>query len=354
MVLRVARIVGAVLLAAVALQSPLRAETLTLSLFERYLEALRDQIGIPGLSAAIVQGRQVIWERGLGMQNIEQAIRAAPDTPYPIADLTQALSAALLLRCVEQGTLTLDQPVRTWMPSFPDGAATLGQVLSHTSGAAGFQYDLSRFTALTSVIADCGDDDFRRVTTAQLFDRLAMTDSVPGYDLGDLAVGARDLFEPATLDRYGRVLARMAAPYRVDRGTAKASRGTWPAAGVNAATGLVSTVRDLARFSNALDDRLLLQAPTLALAWSNAPAAAGRAAPSGLGWFVQSYNGVPVVWQFGTWPDACSSLILKVPQRDLTLILLANSDGLSAGFSLENGDVTTSLFARLFLRLFVV
>jgi len=35
------------------------------------------------------------------------------------------------------------------------------------------------------------------------------------------------------------------------------------------------------------------------------------------------------------------------------LIMLANSNGLSAPFSLENGDVTASLFARTFLRLFV-
>jgi hypothetical protein len=37
----------------------------------------------------------------------------------------------------------------------------------------------------------------------------------------------------------------------------------------------------------------------------------------------------------------------------VTLILLANSDGLSAPFSLQEGDVTVSLFARAFLRLFV-
>jgi hypothetical protein len=43
-----------------------------------------------------------------------------------------------------------------------------------------------------------------------------------------------------------------------------------------------------------------------------------------------------------------------VPGRGLTLILLANSDDLSAPYSLHNGDVTTSLFAQLFLRLFLV
>ena len=42
-----------------------------------------------------------------------------------------------------------------------------------------------------------------------------------------------------------------------------------------------------------------------------------------------------------------------MPGRDITLILLANSDGLSAPYTLANGDVTASLFAKLFLRLFV-
>jgi hypothetical protein len=47
-----------------------------------------------------------------------------------------------------------------------------------------------------------------------------------------------------------------------------------------------------------------------------------------------------------------SSLILKIPAKKLTLILLANSDGLSSFFDLPSGDVTKSLFALLFLRLF--
>jgi hypothetical protein len=75
--------------------------------------------------------------------------------------------------------------------------------------------------------------------------------------------------------------------------------------------------------------------------------------PFGLGWLAQSYQGEKLVWHFGQFPDAFSSLILKVPNRRLTLILLANSDGLSAPFSLSDGDVTSSLFARTFLRLFL-
>ena len=44
--------------------------------------------------------------------------------------------------------------------------------------------------------------------------------------------------------------------------------------------------------------------------------------------------------------------LLKVPSRDITLILLANSDGLAPD-TVANGDITVSLFAKLFLRLFV-
>jgi hypothetical protein len=59
------------------------------------------------------------------------------------------------------------------------------------------------------------------------------------------------------------------------------------------------------------------------------------------------------VWQFGVVRDAYSALYIKVPARNLTLILLANSDGLAAPYNLSNGDVTVSLFAQTFLKLFI-
>ncbi len=37
----------------------------------------------------------------------------------------------------------------------------------------------------------------------------------------------------------------------------------------------------------------------------------------------------------------------------MTLVLAANSDGLAKGVGLENGDITSSPFGKLFLGLFV-
>jgi hypothetical protein len=45
-------------------------------------------------------------------------------------------------------------------------------------------------------------------------------------------------------------------------------------------------------------------------------------------------------------------MIVTLPRRGLTLILLANSQGLARPFSLAAGDATVSPFVRLFLSIF--
>jgi hypothetical protein len=114
---------------------------------------------------------------------------------------------------------------------------------------------------------------------------------------------------------------------------------------------VLSTVRDLARYDIALQSGALIEAPSLAASWTQA-VAQDRALPTGLGWFVQNYNGEPLIWQFGLIRDGHSALVLKLPRRNLTFIALANSDAMTAGYNLQNGDVTASPFATLFLRFF--
>jgi CubicO group peptidase (beta-lactamase class C family) len=321
--------------------------------FESYLEALRVQAGIPGMSAALLQDGQIVWERGFGYQNQESRIRATPDTPYPIADLSQTLSATLVLQCVDQRRLALDDPIRRYGPTLPEEGATIRQLLSHTSAAGGetFQYDPERYSRLTQAIEACIPQPYRKTVAVNLLERLAMKDSVPGRDLVSPTALSEPLFSLPVMDRYRRVLDRLAVPYKVDKRGRVVKTELLPEA-IDAAGGLVSTVRDLARFDEALDNGLLVQEETLAAAWSNVVNAQNTSLPAGLGWFVQGYRGERVLWHFGLVPNAYSSLLIKLPSRDLTFILLANSDGLSAPFQLGSGDLTRSLFATLFLRLY--
>ena len=197
----------------------------------------------------------------------------------------------------------------------------------------------------------CNPKPFQVNVADSILERLGMTGSVPGQDLGSDGTAARELFEAPRLSRYEDVVGRVALPYRVDRNL-RAIRSDYRTRGLNAAEGLVSTARDLARFDRALDDAVLLRAETLSAAWSPANFT-GSPLPTGLGWFVQNYQGERLVWQFSYVPDAYSALILKMPARRLTLIMLANSDGLTTGANLDQGDVTASPFVKIFLRLFV-
>ena len=57
-----------------------------------------------------------------------------------------------------------------------------------------------------------------------------------------------------------------------------------------------------------------------------------------------------MLWHYG-WDRAKSTLIIKVPERDATFVLLGNSEALSREFDLgRDDDVTHSPFAREFLK----
>ena len=117
--------------------------------------------------------------------------------------------------------------------------------------------------------------------------------------------------------------------------------------------GLTASALDVAAFSMAMDRNALLMPQTKALAWTPAVSPAGDTLPYALGWFSTRYEGVRVVWQYGLW-TAISSLLLKVPDRELTLVILANTDGLSAPYRLGGGQLEGSPWAREFLDRFVI
>jgi len=121
---------------------------------------------------------------------------------------------------------------------------------------------------------------------------------------------------------------------------------------LSSSAGMISTVLDLAKFDVAMDRNLVVTQESKAAMFTPTISNSGRPLPYGLGWFVQYHNDVKLVWHYGHAPKAYSSLILKVPAKALTLILLANSDGLSGPFRLGAGNVLRSPFAVAFLSLF--
>jgi CubicO group peptidase (beta-lactamase class C family) len=325
-----------------------------LSLFGAYFEALRVQVGIPGMAAAIVGDTDILWDQGFGLQDIGNGIATRADTPFHVNGLTQVLTATLLLRCMEEGRLRLDAPLSQYLASVPEPDATVAQLLTHTSGPASslsFSYSVTRLEPLKALMPACFARPFRQAFKNLLLDRLAMVDSVPGPDAALPTLPPAELATPSEADLYGRVLNRLAVPYAV---SAQGTTGShYSVETLGAGTGLISTVRDFAKFDLALRQGILLRGDTLAAAWTPPVGGNGLPLPHGMGWFVQSYNGELVVWQFGSDTNASSSLVVSLPARGITLILVANSDGLAKPASLVAGNVTVSPFARVFLGLVV-
>jgi CubicO group peptidase (beta-lactamase class C family) len=344
------RVISGLVAIAVAVGGSARANEVLFWVFEQYLEALRRNAGIPGLAAALVGEEGIVWERGLGFQDVENAVPTRPDTPFHLSGLVQLVTATLTLRCVEEGRLRLDDRVGQFDPQSPDAGSSLRQVLTHTRPSPSgleFAYQRHRYAPLAAAVAACAGKPFRD-RVAEWFDRLGMADSVPGPD----AVAIEELGDETRRDRYRAVLERLARPYRVDH-RAQPVRSTYPAVTLSAFDGAISTVRDLARFDLALRGGVLLNRDTLVAAWRAPLDEAGLPLPHGLGWFVQRYRGELVVWQMGVAEQASSSLMVTLPQRQLTFIALANSDGLVAPFPLAAGDLTVSPVGRLVLGMFI-
>lgn len=329
-----------------------RADDLVTARFSDYLDALRTQTGIPGLAATIVSATDITWESYRGVADGDHNTAVQPSTAFQVDGLTQTLVASLALRCDESGFISLNDPVSKYVPSSPDGALTLRNLLTHTSPGAGgltFSYRLDRLAPMAAALAHCTDSSYR-ASIAALLDRMGMSDSVPGADAASFTPGT-DGMSAATIQRYAGVMGRLAVPYNVDS-KGRATPSSYPTLTLTTSGGLVTTARDLAKFDVALKNGVVMRAETLVAAWMPPAGANGSSLPHGVGWFVQGYNGEPIVWQFGE-SGVSSSMVIIAPRRSLTLILLANSAGLTKGLNLAAGDINASPFARLFLSLFV-
>lgn len=346
--MRRALLVIATLMAVIVSTRSSSAQNLTFSLLERYLESAREQAGIPGMSAAVVRDGSIAWERGFGRQDVEAGLAATPDTVYLIGELSQIFGATLLMKeCYDESSLEIGDRVVRWASDYPESSTTIGDLLSHTAPEGGYRYAPGRFAALTRVIEQCASAAYPRLLAEELFARASMSTSAPG---SANTPTAQPSLSSTSLQQLNESLRSLARPYR--HAADRPVRSDVPSTVADAASGAMASVRDLARFDSALDRGSLLSSSAIAQLWTQARS--GNAAlPTGHGWFVQNYSGETVVWQFGQHRDAYSSLILKLPNRRLTFLLLANSDGLTAPFSLDKGDINTSVFARIFLRLFV-
>jgi D-alanyl-D-alanine carboxypeptidase len=107
------------------------------------LKSLVSASNSPG-AVLLVQTPTGTWQKAAGLASIKPRQAMKTTGRFRVASVTKVFTAAVVLRLVEAGTLSLEDTVERWLPGrVPGGAGsaiTIRMLLSHTSGLADLQY----------------------------------------------------------------------------------------------------------------------------------------------------------------------------------------------------------------------
>jgi CubicO group peptidase (beta-lactamase class C family) len=95
--------------------------------------------GIPGLAIGIVEGDEILYSRGFGVQSLETQIPVTPESIFGVASVSKCFVATAVMQLADQGKIDLDTSIVQYIPYFrldDDRYTTITTrlILSHTSG----------------------------------------------------------------------------------------------------------------------------------------------------------------------------------------------------------------------------
>ena len=291
---------------------------------------------VPGACVIVLhQGKPVI--RGaFGMADLEQETVTTTATNYRLASVTKQFTATAVLMLMEEGALSLDAPLRKWLPSLPERAAgaTLRQLLTHTSGIIDYEDLVPAGRA-----APLQDADVLRLLESEprtyYTPGSAYRYSNGGYALLALAVerasGKRfatflreRIFGPlgmsgtvAHREGVSRVAHRAYGYSWIDGDWRRTDQSLTSA--VLGDGGVYSSIDDLAKWDAALYEGRLLRPESLQLAFAPATATDDPATRYGFGWRITGET----VWHSGE-SVGFRNVIVRWPRRRLSVIVLTN------------------------------
>ncbi|HZB23943.1 MAG TPA: serine hydrolase domain-containing protein [Gaiellaceae bacterium] len=97
---------------------------------------MKRAFGAPGLSIAIAANGELVWSESCGFADVRTRRRVARTTQFRIGSVSKPLTAALVARLAQNGTLDVDADVREYVTAFPRNRPrlTLRQLAGHLGG----------------------------------------------------------------------------------------------------------------------------------------------------------------------------------------------------------------------------
>jgi D-alanyl-D-alanine carboxypeptidase len=107
----------------------------TIDDLQAVLDAARERIPTPGISVAIRTRDGRVWLGTSGARQLAPRRPVTADTVFSIASITKTFVTAVVLQLVDEGKLSLDDPLSRYMPDFPRARRiTIRMLLEHRSG----------------------------------------------------------------------------------------------------------------------------------------------------------------------------------------------------------------------------
>ena len=335
------------------LAQPQKTDVFDTISFKQEISGYFTKLKLPGLSIAVVYNGKIIYRQTEGFADLNKKTAILPNSIFPVASITKTFTAVLMMKYAEEGKISLDDYLLKypfnrigWSLTSINPNVKLKHFLSQTSeGEPGtdFVYNGGRYNYVYGV--------FEKIS-GQLNVPKAYPEELQKNIIGPLHMKSTLQGFPTTKD--DSIISRIVTPYRynkekgftVDSGFYK-NHDAYPA------SGLLTDIDDLVSYSNCLDNNTIISADSynkMTTAYLNNK---GLVMPYGLGWFSETIGGVQFHWGYG-FDDPFSALLVRVPDKSMTFIMLCNSGSPSGAFRLGYGHLLHSPFAISFVKYFAL
>lgn len=300
---------------------------------------------IPGVALMVRRQGKVVRAEGYGMANLEHRVPVKPETVFQSGSVGKQFTAMAVMMLVEQGKLSLDEPVSRYLDAPAEWKGiTVRHLLTHTSGLGDYPEDFP-------MQKDSTEDDELKMAMAQKpefvpgarwsYSNLgyltlgALIHKVSGQFYGDLL--AERVFRPLGMTRTriiseADIIPDRAAGYQLVDGAIKNQEWVAPSLNTTADGSLYFTVLDLAKWDEALEQGKLISKAGYDALWSPVKLNDGSTAPYGFGWSIhQAANGHRLLEHGGAW-QGFTTCIARYPDDRLTVVVLCNLAGATPSF----------------------
>jgi CubicO group peptidase (beta-lactamase class C family) len=304
------------------------------------LNEFKDKNG-PGGVFMVAKGGKIIYEKAFGKANIELNVILTTESVFQLGSMTKQFTAIAILMLEEQGKLDIKQPVSKYISDYPSGdSITLHHLLTHTSGIKDFtKMKTLRDIALKEMTPKMVVDFFKNEPVdfkpGEKFDYNNSGYVLLGYII---EIVSGETYEDYIQKRIFKKVEMNNSRYATDRqiiakrayGYQKKESGYVNKTIINfsvpfASGALMSTISDMLKWQNALNQNILLKSENSQKAFSKYNLNSGEEFTYGYGWHIKDLKGTPSREHGGS-IFGFKTMGVYIPSEDIYVIGLSNCD----------------------------